>query len=115
MNSLNLISIPHDDICTLCFLPKSWYEPKKIINPTTPFKTAHSITELFILCGKNHVNCRLEASGKRILAVSTNGMKVTQAIVALNKKVNQKIFCLPKFVGAVYVEQLFLIQKRNSN
>ena len=58
------------------------YLKKNKINPTDPFRTAHNITELFILCGKNQVNSLLAASGNNTLAISTIGMKVTQAIVA---------------------------------
>ena len=61
-------------------------------------KVAQSITELFILWGKNHVNSRDDASGKSIFATSTIGIKVTQAIPAPTKNKDQNII-LPFFPG----------------
>ena len=59
--------------------------------PIIPLKAAQSMTELFILCGKNHVNFLLAASSKKIFATSTIGIKLIHAIAALKKKTDQNI------------------------
>ena len=81
--------------------------------PINPLNAAHNITELFILWGKNQVNFLLAASANKIFAISTIGMKVTQAIKALIKKIDQKIifpFLFGTFKGA---GTSFLMDEKN--
>ena len=58
--------------------------------PIVPLNAAQSITELFILCGKNHVISRFEASTNRTFAISTIGINDKHAIDALITKTDQK-------------------------
>ena len=59
-----------------------------------PLNAAHSITELFIRWGKNQVNFLDAASANSTFAISTMGIKVTQAIKALRKKYSKKLLYL---------------------
>ena len=72
--------------------------------PIVPLNAAQSITELFILCGKNHVISRFEASTNRTFAISTIGINVKHAIDALNTNIDQKtnfpcVDCLGNAIG----------------
>ena len=72
--------------------------PKNKKSPNSPLNNAHNITALFILWGKNHVWCLLDACEKSTLDNSDNGIKEKHATIELTTMVSQNIY-LPAFSG----------------